>query len=102
MKTEKYLKCRITLNELTKLVKSVKSNIEEDYRAFDDDDAPGIQLTVGYDEETAEWSFQTGDNSYTGSCYFYPRWAVIGVYRDSNCRYLAREIKNQIEELINS
>ena len=57
----------------------------------------GIQLTVGADEK-GDWSYQTGDNSYMGSAYHYPYWGVVGVYRNSNCRELAREIKDQIEE----
>lgn len=90
-----------TISDLYQLIRAVKSDISDEYRAFafEDDDTPGIQLTVGCDTETGEWSYQTGDNSYTGSAYHYPDWAVIGVYRTSNCRELAKDIRSQLSEL---
>lgn len=89
----------IDKNELFALCKAVKADISVEYRAFYDDEIPGIQLTIGYNPESGEWAFQTGDNSYTGSAYHYPDWAVVGVYRRSNCRELASEIISQLEEL---
>ena len=80
------------------LVKAVKSDIADDYRAFDDDDLPGIQLTIGWSPDTGEWSFQTGDNSYMGSAYHYPLLAVVGVYRRSNSREVARELRDELDE----
>ena len=90
-----------TISELYPLVRAVKQDIADDYRATQDpdDDIPGIQLTVGADVETGQWSFQTGDNSFTGSAYHYPDWAVVEVYRTANCRKLAREIIAQLVEL---
>jgi hypothetical protein len=85
-----------TIKELAGLCKAVKSNIYDEYRAFEDDDCPGIQLTIGWNDETGEWSYQTGDNSYMGSAYHYPLWAVTGVYRNSNCRELARELQSEL------
>jgi len=89
----------ITQKELYQLCRFVKSDIADDYRAFEEDEKPGIQLTIGYNPETDEWSYQTGDNSYSGSAYFYPDWAVVGVYRNSNCRELAKDIIGQLEQL---
>lgn len=88
-----------TIADLARLVRAVKAQIDDDYRAFEDDDEPGIQLTVGWDADTGDWSYQTGDNSFTGGAYGYPRWAVVGVYRDSNVRDVAREIREQLAEL---
>jgi hypothetical protein len=89
----------IPLKEVYELVKDVKSDICNEYRAFDDDEIPGIQLTIGANE-SGEWSFQTGDNSYSGDAYHYPHWGVVGVYRNSNCMELAKELIEQIEDLI--
>ena len=89
-----------SINALAELVRHIKSRIEDDYRAFEDDDTPGIQLTVGYDPEDSSWSYQTGDNSFMGSAYGFPHWAVVGVYRRSNSREVARDIQDQIYELI--
>ena len=87
-------------NDLYKLCRAVKSDISDDYRAFEDDNIPGIQLTVGCDDTMSDWSYQTGDNSYTGGAYSYPHWAVVGVYRNSNCRELAADILDQLQDLI--
>ncbi len=84
-------------DDLKKLVKAVKAEIDDDYRASEDDDEPGIQLTVGWDGVT-DWSFQTGDNSYTGGAYGYPHWAVVSVYRDADSGSIASEIQEQLEE----
>ena len=90
----------IKKSDLYQLCRAVKSDIADDYRAFDDDEIPGIQLTVACNDDMKEWSFQTGDNSYSGGAYFYPHWAVVGVYRNSNCKELASDILNQLHELI--
>lgn len=86
--------------ELYRLCRAVKSDISEEYRAFEEDDIPGIQLTVGTNADMSDWSYQTGDNSYTGGAYGYPYWGVVGVYRASNCRQLAQDIIDQIREQI--
>jgi hypothetical protein len=90
---------KITLSEMYALARHVKKQICDDYRIDRDDDNPGIQLTVGANDELTQWSYQTGDNSFTGGAYSFPNWAVVGVYRDSNCREIAREIIDQLEEL---
>jgi len=87
-----------TIKELADLCKEVKRDIEDDYRAFEDDDCPGIQLTIGWDSETGEWSYQLGDNAFMGYAYHYPTWAVTGVYRRSNCRELARELQDELAQ----
>ena len=98
------------LEELTpqwrKLVESLIPEIADDYRATDDpdDDVPGMCLTIGFTPETLEedasWSYQTGDNSYSGGAYHHPHWAVIYLYRDSSAEELASEAAEQIAELI--
>jgi hypothetical protein len=89
-----------TIKQLTELCRSIKETIAPEYRAFNEDKCPGIQLTVGWSEDGG-WDYQTGDNSYSGGAYFYPHWAVVGVYKNSNCRDLARDIQNQLAELAN-
>jgi hypothetical protein len=88
-----------TVTELSGLVKAVKRTIGDEYRAWEDDDQPGIQLTIGWSDESGEWSYQTGDNSYAGGAYHYPHWAVVGVYCRSNSTELARDIRDQLHEL---
>jgi len=88
-------------SEIADLLKSLKSQIEDDYRASDDpeDNTPGMQVTVSTDDEMSSWNYQTGDNSYTGGCYGHPHWSIISLYRRSNCKELA---KDAVEELADS
>ena len=87
-----------TIKELSALVRAVKKNISDEYRAFEDSDVPGIQLTIGWNPEDGEWSFQTGDNSFTGGAYGHSIWAVQGVYRRSNSREVARDLIAELDE----
>ena len=83
--------------DLDKLVRHCQAEISDEYRASEDDDKPGIQLTVGWDGRK-DWSFQTGNNSFTGGAYGYPHWAVVSVYRDDNPGSLVSELLDQLEE----
>jgi hypothetical protein len=90
----------------TKLVAALLPTISDDYRASDDpeDDVPGMCLTVGFTPETPDrdysWSYQTGDNSFTGGAYGHRHWAVVSIYRDSNPAEVAGDIASQIGELV--
>lgn len=89
------------IKDLAELIKQLKPAIEDDYRAseFDsEDDLPSMLLTVGWSAESGEWSWQTGDNSYAGAAYFYPTWATVAIYRRSNSKEVARDIRNQLSE----
>lgn len=96
------------LPQWEKLVASLIPDILDDYRASDDpyDDAPGMQLTIGFTPETEDcdysWAYQTGDNSFSGGAYFHPNWAVVSIYRDSNPVEIAADIADQISDLIHS
>ena len=87
-------------SELRGLLMALKRDIRDEYRASDDPDdhLPGMQVTIGWNED-GDWSWQTGDNSYTGGAYGYPHWAVISLYRRSNCKDLAEDIIDQLKEV---
>ena len=87
-----------TVRDLSRLIRAVKADIDDDYRADIEDDVPGILLTVGW-SLTGEWSYQTGDNSFTGGAYGYPHWAVVSVYRRSSSVELARDIRDQLMDV---
>jgi hypothetical protein len=86
------------------LVASLIPDIADDYRVSDDpdDDTPGMCLTIGFtpasEDKDASWSYQTGDNSYSGGAYFHGTWAVVSLYRDSNPAHVSGEIADQIAE----
>ncbi len=83
-----------SIAEIARLVRAIKSDICDEYRAFEDDEIPGIQLTIGVSED-GSWSYQTGDNSYSGGAYSHPYWGVAGVYRRSNSREVAKDLIDQ-------
>lgn len=91
----------------TRLFIDLKKQIGDEYRASDDpdDNTPGMCVTIGFTPETedkdASWSYQTGDNSFTGGAYSHPHWAVVSLYRRSNSRKIAEDCGDQIAELVN-
>ena len=63
-------------------------------------DGPSFQcVTIGADSEL-NWSFQTGDNSYTGGAYGFPHWALVWIRPRSNSLEVANEAMDQILDLI--
>lgn len=101
MKTEQEKQWRRIEREVTELFKRLKRDIGDDYRATDDpdDNLPGICVTVST-RDGSDWSYQTGDNSYTGGCYGDPHWAVVYLYRRSRSAELAREAVSELAEAV--
>jgi hypothetical protein len=76
-----------------------RRGIYDECRAFEEDEIPGIQVTLATDlTHRDNWAIQTGDNSYTGSAYGFAYWGVSGLYRRTNCRELAKELIEQVVE----
>lgn len=88
----------ITIKEVRELLISLKSDICDDYRIDDEDSIPGMVVTIGY-SPNGNWNYQTGDNSFTGGAYGYPHWAVVYLYRRSNCTTLARDVIDELYDL---
>lgn len=89
---------------IRKLLVALKKEITDDCRATDDsdDNIPGMQVTIATDDNLSQWAYQTGDNSYTGSCYSLRHWAVIYLHRRSNSRELAKEAMEELLEAVHS
>lgn len=90
------------LSELIKpFVAGVQADIEDEFRAYPDDNEPGIYLMIGadYSEDEYRLSYQTGDPSYMGAAYLRKYSAGAGVYRDSDPGEVAREIAREIVDL---
>jgi hypothetical protein len=81
---------------LKQVLIALKSKIDDSY-IQEGDTLPSIQVTIGANIKGG-WAYQTGDNSYSGPVYHYPHWAVIQLYRRSNCLELARDIREQLAE----
>lgn len=87
---------------VTELLKELQKNIGDDDRASDCDvydDAACISVTIACSDSLDDWTYQTGDNSFTGSCYHFPYWGVSTLYRDSDCEALAAEL---IDDMLDS
>jgi hypothetical protein len=93
-----------TIQELSSLVRSLKPTIDDVYweyrspNADPDDTVPSMDLTIGWSPDSGAWSYQTGDNSYTGGAYGHPIWAVATIDRRCNSRDIARELIMQLDE----
>jgi hypothetical protein len=95
---------KLTVKDISELIRYIKSDIEDDMiDIFSDDNIPSIQITIASNRKdlltgnkNIEWDYQTGDNSYHGSCYFYDTWAVEWIYRRSNSRELAKNLIDQL------
>ena len=90
-----------TIKDVNGLLIDLKQYIADDYHCQDDteDDCPGMTVTIATTDGN-DWSYQTGDNSYTGGCYNYQHWAVVSLYKDSNCLDLAREAIEELKDLM--
>ena len=78
--------------EVTKVVERVLQIAKRD-------DEP-LDLTVATNNEDPDkWSFQTGDNSYSGGCYAYYHWAVVTVDPDDEPEEIIESIYNQFNDI---
>jgi hypothetical protein len=55
-----------------------------------------MQLTIGADSEG--WSYQTGDNSFSGGAYGYATWGLGYIQRDSDPAQVANDILRDLED----
>ena len=86
---------------------SVRDAIEDDRERDGLNFSPVfVQLTVGFtpgesvtggEDDSASWSYQTGDNSYSGGAYGHPVWGVVWISADSDPDEVAQEIAADIE-----
>lgn len=88
-----------TIAEVSRLLISLKRDIGDDYRIeAQDDETPTMQVTIGVNCDNGEWSYQTGDNSYSGGAYGYHYWGVGYLTRRSNCRDEARRMLDEVAD----
>jgi hypothetical protein len=94
---------KANISDLTELLKELKKAIGDEYRASCDpeDTLPAMQITISINENFSDWSYQTGDNSYSGSCYHHPFWGVGTIHRKSNSPELAKELIEDLSNQIN-
>lgn len=86
---------------LIRLIKACQSQIENDPECYADpenENIPSMQITISNNYECTTWSYQTGDNSYTGSCYGDPFWGVGYVHLEYSAESIADELINDLAE----
>lgn len=88
------------VSDFLDILEALKPTIEDDFRAWEDDEDGDPSILVTFGSDGNEWSFQTGDNSYSGGAYFYPHWGVVALYRDSDCFSLALDAYDQIMDAL--
>lgn len=89
--------------QVISLCESLISQIDDDYRVEGqdiDDDTPTMQLTIACDDSLESWTYQTGDNSFMGSCYHYPCWGTGYLTRDMNKQDIKETVKEMINEML--
>ena len=84
---------------LADIIAAIQKEISDEYRAYPEDDEPGIALTLGWNGKLdGDWNIQTGDNSFTGVAYGYLYWGIGAVYRDSNPEEVAQNLIKDADE----
>ncbi len=58
-----------------------------------------LDLTIAIDDDCSTWSYQTGNNSFTGACYSLPHRAVFSICPDSDPLEVYESIIDQLEDL---
>jgi hypothetical protein len=85
---------------LADLIAELQPTIGDEYRAYDDcdDGEPSMLLTIGVDG--TDWSYQTGDTSFSGGAYGYANWGSVAVTRDSDAMTLAADLLSDLESSV--
>ena len=87
-------------DDLLDVIRYAISTVDpDDFEGEHEDDIAYNDLTVGMND-SGEWSFQTGDNSFTGGAYGYAHWAVVSVFEDSDPEEVFQEVVSQLEDLL--
>ena len=84
-------------SDIKGLVNDCKAEISDEYRAYEDDDEPGIQLTIGWDGKK-DWGYQMGGEGYVPDQAKHPYQAAVRVQRDTDAERLASDIRGQLKE----
>lgn len=97
MRKEAYIEMRETFeHELQHIARAYR----EEIAALASDNETCFQITFGATlrEDSFDWGWQSGDNSFSGAAYFHPHWAVVYLTPDSNLAEVAEDACQQIQE----
>lgn len=93
--------CKLTVKNVTALLRELKTQISDEYRASDDpnDDTPAMSVTLATTDGKA-FTYQTGDNSFSGACYGHAHWHTLTLTRRCRSTELAREAVSELRECV--
>jgi len=77
-----------------------KNEYLEDYT--DEEGNIFLDVTIATNDDCTEYAIQTGDNSFTGSCYLLPHWSVGGFSPDTDLDELAEDLCENLWETVES
>lgn len=87
------------ISEIRALLIELKKQIGDEYRADECATLPSMCVTIATTDGKS-WTYQTGDNSYSGGCYGMAHWHVLSLYRRDNCTQLARECVAELRGMV--
>jgi hypothetical protein len=64
----------------------------------DDCECLAMTLTVSCNDDGTRWTYQTGDNSFSGACYMHPHWSVQQIVKGDDIAELLQSIVNDLNE----
>ena len=91
---------------MKKLSSEVKTDIYDFINQYlpefkrDSKEYDGLDITFATNDEGDTWSYQTGDNSYTGGAYGLPHWSVSFIDTETVASELYSDVINQLEDLL--
>ena len=91
----------MTIEEMEEKVEEIlELYLPDSYPSQEDLDNPEtLQMTFASDDlET--FTFQSGDNSFSGACYGLRHWGVVELAWDSDCKELAIDAVAQIADAV--
>jgi hypothetical protein len=86
-------------------IKSIQTSIFsilEDYLPSYDEagESESIQMTFSTCDNLEELNFQSGDNSFSGACYFHKHWVVTELSADDDLEELSIDLAEQLADCV--
>ena len=89
--------------QLIELIEHIQHNVLDNNSGIEEDEfsRTSLDITIASDgKDPNDWGYQTGDNSYSGACYFYRHWAIGYIDDQTIAEHLAVELLDQLEECV--
>jgi hypothetical protein len=93
------------MKNIDQKIKSIQASIFsilEDYLPSYDEagESETMQMTFSTCDNLEELNFQSGDNSFSGACYFHKHWAVTELSVDDNLEELSIDLAEQLADCV--